>query len=196
MDRSALAQLGRMPASIQLKVLSQISPDLYNNPDTETEDVSVSIAPTIPFSVVNVLKALDANGVAVCDGVFNYSFSKSVAAAMQDLELHPGKMGLHWHEESMRGDRFVWLTTEQVTADAALKTLLAQMELWRQEFNEKAGFQLSHCKFMAACYPGKGARYVRHSVRLRSLLCHLFFFIRCRMFRRWYLIAASQPFCI
>jgi len=161
---SVMTQLGRMPAAIQLKVLAHLNPEVYiDNDDVPTEPIQA-----IPFSWHAVFSELSARGVAVCDDVFSSEFVRAVALCMNDLELHPGKMGLHWQEESMRGDRYTWLTQKLVDSDPILAKLLAGMEDWRAFFNETVHLNLSHCKFMAACYPGNGARYVRHSVRAEN----------------------------
>lgn len=160
-----------MPANVQLKVLSLVAPDLYKDPDNSEENVPIHTANSTPFNVATILEEVSRIGFAFCDDVLDSSLISGVREEMSGLELKQGGMALQWKEESMRGDRFVWLRPGVVQGRPHLTTLLASMEQWRRQINDITSGELAEMKFMAAVYPGGGARYVRHSVWKVVLYC-------------------------
>jgi hypothetical protein len=203
----AVARLARMPAAVQLKVLSQLAPALYQDPDQKsTEQTECETLQPGPFDWDRIMHGLATEGVVVCEHGLGVELAQQTAAALMDLELQPAKMGLSWHEESLRGDKFVWLRPDIVLPESVLARTLATIESWRETFNARAGIHMNQSKFMAACYPGGGARYVRHSVRgaknqtrivcfsvvIGLSHCHLW----DRMFLRWCLIDGLPLLCI
>jgi len=154
-----------MPANIQLKILSKLTPELYQDPDADSDSVPV-LQPTnsTPFNFAEIVQQISQLGFAYCDGVFDLEFVRGVSQEVFELEMSPGKMALQWQEESMRGDRFVWLQPSVTASHERLTALLGTMNDWREQFNAIISGDLTYMKFMAAIYPGGGARYVRHSV--------------------------------
>jgi Rps23 Pro-64 3,4-dihydroxylase Tpa1-like proline 4-hydroxylase len=70
-----------------------------------------------------------------------------------------------WNDPKTRGDLHHWLNedTEHLKIEyPVLRTLLQSMDALRLELNEKCDFKSERTQTQIACYPGEGARYVRH----------------------------------
>eukprot|EP00698_Gefionella_okellyi_P009886 TRINITY_DN2537_c0_g1_i2.p1 TRINITY_DN2537_c0_g1~~TRINITY_DN2537_c0_g1_i2.p1 ORF type:complete len:242 (-),score=45.48 TRINITY_DN2537_c0_g1_i2:56-781(-) len=152
-----------MPTNIQLKILSNVVPELYRDPEAENVLEAIPIAPLDRFDFPSILSELSRVGIAVCDGVFSPELCSQVRAEIASLDLQPGRMGLKWQDDSFRGDHMKWLSKAVVEGKPMLSCVLQHMDSWREQINAIANSDLTRINFMAAVYPGNGARYVRHS---------------------------------
>jgi Rps23 Pro-64 3,4-dihydroxylase Tpa1-like proline 4-hydroxylase len=69
-----------------------------------------------------------------------------------------------WQDNTFRGDKLIWLNDEserRVLGDAG-RQLIARIERTRNELNAGCNFDSHKTQTQLACYPGNGARYVRH----------------------------------
>ena len=82
-----------MPASVQLKVLSQISPTLFHSPDVDDGVIAASLC-DINILIAERCVGLATDGVAVFDHVFEERF---VGSAMYGGNFSR-QNGLHWQE--------------------------------------------------------------------------------------------------
>jgi SM-20-related protein len=112
------------------------------------------------------------NGVAVIDAAFGADFAnkcRSEAAEMlQCGGLAPANISSGLGNEvqsSKRGDLITWLKLQSADDPARenyLQRVLVELDKLRQQLESDVGVQADSCSFMLACYPGGGARYVKH----------------------------------
>lgn len=69
-----------------------------------------------------------------------------------------------WVDKAVRGDMHLWLNDrDRIRLEwPNVVALLDKMDAIRQEWNAATDFQSQQTQTQIACYPGEGAKYVRH----------------------------------
>jgi SM-20-related protein len=125
------------------------------------------------FFSTDDLRQLETKGFFVRDNPFSFSLEKvtQLFNEVQQLykcgKLKPAGMSqgsTKWQEGKVRGDLNLWLNDREALRKEypSLWETLEKMQLLQLELNNACNFQSERVQVQLACYPGGGARYVRH----------------------------------
>ncbi len=95
------------------------------------------------------------------------AWAEAVDAAWEAGELTPAALGrARVRDDDLRGDHTAWLS--DLARPGALLAVHALFDAVRVEVNRGAWLGLVSHEVQVACYPGDGARYVRHRDAFRA----------------------------
>jgi SM-20-related protein len=126
----------------------------------------------LSYLTTSDLEKLDTQGFVIKDGFLkDAALLQSIRDEVEQMKETGGLKlaGMNqgqeqWRDKNIRGDLHAWVNDiERVSLQLPnLGSLLRKMDSIRVEMNEVCGFDSPKCQTQVACYPGEGARYVRH----------------------------------
>jgi len=173
--------LASLPPAIKLAILSHLDPSIQQNSLSISSD---KLLPTVQFIphikdekflvrfTTAELKKLETEGYIIKDSFLgNHEEVVQVLKEAQALnkagklkKAGMSKGSEFWSDTKVRGDYILWVSdkAQLLSSSPKLHDLLARMELLKDELNQACNFDCNKTQIQLACYPGGGARYVRH----------------------------------
>jgi len=69
----------------------------------------------------------------------------------------------YWKDETSRGDKITWISNlNDIQKYPQMIAIISRIDELRKELNEVTAFNSTMTRIQLACYPGNGARYVKH----------------------------------